>query len=64
MFTLIKLISVFFDVHVGGEDKFIALLLNSLAITQSVNMVHFKFRNSRPRLGSKLRSEDKNMVGL
>jgi len=48
---LIKLISLFFDVHAGGGDKFKALLLKSLAITRAVNIMHFKFRNSRRRLG-------------
>jgi len=40
------------------------MLLKSLAITRAVDMMHFKFRNSRHRLGSKLRSEDKITVGL
>jgi hypothetical protein len=64
VFILIKLISIFFDIYVGSGNKFIAVLCNSLAITQTVNMVHFKFRNSCPRLVSNLGYEDKIMVGL
>lgn len=64
MFLLLKLISFLFDVHAGGADKFIALLLKSLAIKRVVNMVHFTFRNSRRRLGLKLRFEIKITAGL